>query len=103
MRDIDGRFTYSPVIKVVVVINALAINVFPNPVADVLQIHIRAIKNETIVLNLHGADGKVIASKQFAVTKGSNRFNWDLQSVPAGSYFISSSSRESGAIQVIKQ
>jgi hypothetical protein len=103
MRDIDGRFTYSLVIKMVVVIDALAINAFPNPVVDVLQIHIRAVKNETIVLTLHGEDGKMIATKQFTVTKGSNRFNWDLQSVPAGSYFISSSNIQSATIQVIKQ
>jgi negative regulator of sigma E activity len=103
MRDIDGRFTYSAVIKVIVAINAITINTYPNPVVDFLQIHIRAIKSETIVLALHGADGKLIASKQFTVTKGSNRLNWHLQSVQAGNYFISSSNREVAAIQFIKQ
>jgi hypothetical protein len=103
MQDIDGRFTYSPIIKIIVTPHAFSVTAFPNPVTDYVQFDIKAIKNETIVLNLHSADGKMIASKQFAVTKGSNRLNWDLQSVPAGNYLISLQNKQYSAIHIIKQ
>jgi hypothetical protein len=103
MQDMDGSFTYSPVVKVMITVQTLSVNLFPNPVADLLQINIRAVKNETIVLNLHGADGKIIKSKQISLVKGNNRFTWDCQSVQAGSYFISSPKNQSSAIQIIKK
>ena len=103
MQDIDGSFTYSPVVKVTIAVETLSVNFFPNPVADFLQMNINAIKSETIVLNLHSADGKIIASKQFPVVKGSNQFTWNFQSVPAGNYFISSSTNQFSSIQVIKK
>jgi hypothetical protein len=103
MQDIDGRFTYSPIVKVMVTVRDLSVNIFPNPVANFLQINIRSIKNETIVLNLYSADGKIIASKQFTVTKGSNLLNWNVQSISAGSYFISSSNIPLTTIQIIKK
>jgi hypothetical protein len=103
MQDIDGRFTYSPIIKIIVTTNGVSVTAFPNPVINYLQLEIKAAKNETIVITLHSADGKIIASKQFAVTKGSNLLNWHLQSVSAGSYFISSSNIPLPTIKIIKQ
>jgi hypothetical protein len=103
MQDTDETFTYSPVVKVMVAVETLSVNLFPNPVAGLLQINIRAIKNETVVLKLYSADGKIAGSKQFTVLKGNNFFNWDLRAVPAGKYFISSQNDQPITIQVIKQ
>jgi hypothetical protein len=103
MQDIDGRYTYSSVIKIIFTTNAFSVTAFPNPVVDFLKNNIPAVKKETVVLHLLSADGKVITSKQFIAAKGSNRFNWDLQFIPAGSYFISFSNSKSAAIQFIKQ
>jgi hypothetical protein len=103
MQDINGSFTYSPTIKIIVAVNAFSVTAFPNPVTDYVQFDIKAVRKETIVLTLHSADGKIVASKQFAVTKGSNLLNWDLQSVSTGSYFISSSNVPLSTIQIIKK
>jgi hypothetical protein len=103
MQDIDGRFTYSAIIKIIVITHAFSVTAFPNPVINYLQLDIKALKNERIVLTLHSADGKIIASKQFAVTKGSNLLKWDVQSLSTGSYFISSSNIPLTTIQIIKK
>ena len=91
MRDIDGRFTYSPVIKVTATVNALSITVFPNPVADVLQLHLVAVKNEIISLTLHSADGKIISSKAVELVKGTNHLHWNMHHLPTGNYFLAGS------------
>jgi hypothetical protein len=103
MQDINGSFTYSPTIKIIFAVNAFSVTAFPNPVTYYVQFDIKAVRKETIVLTLHSADGKIVASKQFAVTKGSNLLNWNLQSVSTGSYFISSSNVPLSTIQIIKK
>jgi hypothetical protein len=103
MVDIDGRFTYSPIVKVSIAINIFSINAFPNPVTDFLQLQIIAVKDQTIVLTLHSTDGKMIASKQFTVSKGSNLLKWNVQSVSTGNYFISSPNIPLQTINIIKK
>ena len=45
---------------------------------------VQAKENETIIFYLHSADGKVIASKSYIITKGNNQLTWNLQQL-AGS------------------
>jgi hypothetical protein len=101
MTDKDDRFTYSPIIKVKVSANTFAILAGPNPVKDILQIQVRAMKNETIVLSLHQADGKIVARRQLNLIKGNNSFTWPLQTVTAGNYFISSGNDHFKTIQIL--
>jgi hypothetical protein len=103
MQDIDGRFIYSPIIKIIVTTNAFSVTAFPNPVINYVQLDMKAPKKETIVLTLHSADGKMIASKQFAVTKGNNLLKWDVQFVCSGSYIISSTNIPLPTINIIKK
>jgi hypothetical protein len=44
MADTDGRFTYSPVVKVMIHAGTLSVNLFSNPVTDILQINLQAKK-----------------------------------------------------------
>jgi hypothetical protein len=103
MQDIDGRFTYSPIFKIHYTVNRFSVTAYPNPVVDYLQINIGAIKNETTVLLLLSVDGKIVATKQFSIIKGSNQFIWQLQSIPAGRYFIASHNNQFETIHFIKQ
>lgn len=102
MQDIDGRFTYSNIIKINTKITVADFSVFPNPVSNVLQLNIQSLKTETLLFRLLGADGKIIASKYFNVVKGSNLFNWNLRSIPAGTYFITALNEQFKTLQVIK-
>jgi hypothetical protein len=103
MNDRDGRVTYSSVVKIKVAVIRTKVAVFPNPVAAVMQIQIQAEKNQSITLYLHGTDGRLIASKSFAVVKGNNRVSWNVQQLVAGNYFITSGNNSIEALKIIKQ
>jgi len=103
MVDIDGQFTYSPVVKINVNITSSGITIYPNPVPDFLQLNIRALKNETILFQLHQADGKVFASKSFNLIKGINNLNWNVAAIATGSYFISSGNKNFETVKICKQ
>ncbi len=103
MMDIDGQFTYSPVVQTKVNTSSTAITVFPNPVADFLQMKIKAVKNETIALELHNTDGKRVASKVVSLIKGSNLLNWKLPPLSSGNYFIICGNKNFKTIQISKK
>jgi len=102
MRDINGAYTYSAVIKINTKGNGKRLTIFPNPVAAQATLHINALKNETVLFYLYAADGKIVATRSFALTKGGNMITWDLRSFAAGKYFISSSQQQFNNIQLIK-
>jgi len=103
MVDIDGQFTYSPVVKINVSNASSGITAYPNPVTDFLQINIRALKTETILFRLHQADGKIIATKSFNLIKGTNKLNWDVSAIASGNYFVSCSNKDFGTLKIYKQ
>ncbi len=89
MTDIDGRFTYSPVVIVRDRFVSVPVKVFPNPVSNMLQMEINADRNETIACHLKNAAGTTVTAKSFTLVKGSNRLQWNLPLLAAGNYFIS--------------
>ncbi len=103
MLDMDGLFTYSKVVRINTALTTIAITTFPNPVTDLLKLNIQSLKNETLLLYLHSADGKLVLSKSFNIIKGSNQYKWNLTSVPAGKYFISSGRDQFRVMTIIKQ
>ncbi|MEO5500235.1 MAG: T9SS type A sorting domain-containing protein, partial [Ginsengibacter sp.] len=103
MVDQDGRFTYSPEIKISVGNTIAKVTVFPNPVVDVLTLTIEAINTETMVCNLFNADGKLVTTKSFAVKKGSNKFSWNLAQMAKGNYFITSINNHFETIKIIRE
>jgi 6-phosphogluconolactonase/glucosamine-6-phosphate isomerase/deaminase len=102
MADQDGRFTYSPEIKISVGNTIAKVTAFPNPVADVLTLTIQAINNETMICNLFNGDGKLVTAKSFAVKKGINKFSWNLSQIAKGNYFITSNSSHFETIKIIR-
>jgi len=103
MTDIDGRFTYSPVVNVKITNNSKAITAYPNPVINVVQLQFQADRDENILFNLHSADGSILESRSFNVMKGTNRLNWNMQQLASGYYFISYANKQFETIKIIKQ
>ncbi len=103
MVDIDGRFTYSPVIVINRDASVSSLKVFPNPVTDILQLYIQSEKRETIVYRLYSADGKFIAFKKAELVKGSNLLSWNIQQLMPGNYFLSNAGNRFETIKIIKQ
>lgn len=103
MVDIDGRFTYSPVIAINSNASPSSIKVFPNPVTDILQLSIQSEKREPIIYNLYSADGKMLASKKADLVKGTNLLIWNIQHLTPGNYFLSFTGNRFETIKIIKQ
>jgi hypothetical protein len=102
MNDKDGHFTYSPMIRINMPVTATKIIVRQNPVINFLDLRVRALKDELIVFELQAADGKMVATKSFNLSKGNNVLSWDLQQLAAGSYFISCSNKLFETIKIYK-
>ena len=85
MTDIDGQYTYSPVMslnmdKVGTVISAI----YPNPAKDIVHIAVTGNSND-LSIQIVSPDGKTIMSKQLT-TPGIHELNVSV--LPAGMYFI---------------
>jgi len=103
MIDDDGRFTYSKVIRINAALRQSPITISPNPVINTATLTIQSHKNETIQFFLHDVNGKIVWVKFFKLIKGNNLLNWDLQTIPAGNYFISSGSNQFNSVKIIKR
>ena len=103
MADIDGRFTYSPVIVVNINTSSSSLKIFPNPVTDILQLYIQSEKRESAVYNLYTAQGKIITSRKIELVKGSNLLTWNMQHLTAGNYFLSAIGTRFETIKIIKK
>ena len=71
--------------------------------ADVLQLYVQSVKNETIRLTLYSSNGKVVATKLFTLTNGYQKLNWLLPVMNPGGYFISTGKQAGETISVIKK
>lgn len=103
MVDADVRFTYSSIIKMNSNFNSPAINIFPNPVKEMIRLNIISAANEKVLFNLYNNQGKWINSRYFNLQKGTNVFTWDVSSLAAGMYFINSANSRYVNTSFIKQ
>lgn len=102
MMDTDGRFNYSIVIKVNASFVAPLLSIFPNPVSDVVQLQVRAIKNEAAIFYLYDVQGKLVSSRHINLIKGANLIVWDISNLVPGRYQVSSGNPEFRAATIIK-
>jgi hypothetical protein len=88
--DKDGSFKYSNVILVKgSLINVLSLNaVYPNPAKDKLNLIISSPVNNSINVIITDLAGKIVRRQAFSVLNGGNNLDFDVSSLPAGSYFI---------------
>jgi uncharacterized delta-60 repeat protein len=87
MMGADGHFTYSNVL--VVKMNTVAdIEIFPNPVLNVLQVQLTASQNKNTLLQIQDVAGKII--KQENIASGGNQISTtiDVSGLPKGVYFL---------------
>ena len=86
----DGSFNYSNVVLVKGgLINALSLNaVYPNPAKDNLNLIVSSPVNNTINVIITDLAGKMVRRQAFSILNGGNNLDFDVSSLPAGSYFI---------------
>ncbi|MGK2860770.1 MAG: T9SS type A sorting domain-containing protein [Chitinophagaceae bacterium] len=67
-----------------------SVSVFPNPVQDILQIHISSVANRKMKIDVFDASGKWVLSSSSAIKKGNNIIKLDgLANRQPGIYFAS--------------
>ena len=103
MYDQDGRFTYSSIVRTGNRVGGNKLVIYPNPATSLLNITAHAGKDELVFFRLMNMEGKVVDIKQTMLKKGSNTFSWNIAQLAVGTYFISSTNKTFGSMQIIKQ
>jgi hypothetical protein len=85
MIDADGKFNYSKIVLVNMSAADKALQVFPNPARDVLQV--QASGNEIATMQLIDAAGRVMKQQKVQLS-GSASFSFDVQTLPQGKYYL---------------
>lgn len=88
LADIDGAFTYSRVIVVKDAGGPGSMQIFPNPVSDVLQLQITSAKKETVMVTITDASGKKVYSGSLNLAEGHNASSIPVQHLPKGIYYL---------------
>jgi hypothetical protein len=86
--DADGGFTYSRVIVVKNDNSLVALQLFPNPATDVLQVQIPSQKKETVSIFITSADGKAVYKTTMQLMEGNNAISIPVQQYPPGAYYL---------------
>ncbi len=86
--DLDGRFTYSDIVTILLNRKMDQIIVFPNPAKDKLNIQATAMEAGNGMIQIIDVNGKIVFKKEIRLTKGSNAFNFDINLLNAGNYFL---------------
>jgi hypothetical protein len=87
MADLDGSTSYSQIEKVTHN-SSPSLIIFPNPVAEVLNIQLYAQQQETAILRIYDLKGAVILHKQINIAKGNNFLKQDVSNLPKGMYYV---------------
>jgi hypothetical protein len=85
---IDGRKQYTAINTVRCGTLHDELNVWPNPVQQLLFIHINATAASPVVINLFDNKGSLIRTQNSSLLSGSNMFTIDMSKLASGSYYI---------------
>jgi len=102
MQDIDGKFTYSPVISVNVGATFQGMLLYPNPVADRLFVQLQSTQTEKTVARLVDMQGRTLQQQEITLCNGVTSFVFDTRSLARGTYFISVGGSRPQIRQLIK-
>jgi hypothetical protein len=73
---------------------ANAVALYPVPANNILNVVIKSDKIVNTTLQIFDAAGKMVRTQRVSVYAGTNNFNFDIQNLPAGQYFIRSTDKE---------
>ena len=88
MVDKDGRFTWSPVVSVRISKTYKLVAIYPNPVKRYINIMIQSPSNDNLTLIITDLAGKVVNKRIVNVMAGDNKFNFNLETLSAGTYIM---------------
>jgi len=89
MLDTDGRLSYSNIISINFENNITEIIVYPNPATNTINLKIISDKNESIVVKVTAASGKLLLECLITLNTGITISPINIQKLPKGLYYIS--------------
>ena len=84
----EGNFTYSSVVAVNLKTSRSSISLFPNPAKNETIASIAATQKENALLQVFDNAGRIVQKKNILLIKGTNNITVELNTLPAGSYYI---------------
>jgi alpha-tubulin suppressor-like RCC1 family protein len=88
-RDQDGRFSFSSVVLLKTMASTTdRILIYPNPVANLLQMNIQSDRRQPMSWQITDAAGKLIMRGQRELIAGNQQWGLELGTLPAGLYFL---------------
>jgi Secretion system C-terminal sorting domain len=86
-KDFDGKESYSKVVSVVSD-SKTHVKIYPNPVADVLNVQINTEKELNTALELYDSAGKMVHTENFNTQKGDNQMSFSTKQLARGFYTL---------------
>jgi hypothetical protein len=86
LADADSRFSYSQTIVIKNTNDLVNIEIFPNPVSDLLQVQLPAKQNGPATITITDAMGKLIFTKPVQLSTGNNATGIPVRQLPNGVY-----------------
>ena len=77
----------------------MAVNLFPNPAGDILNVQIQNDKNEDGTIQILSVDGKEMMNRPVRISDGMETLNLNVANLAAGMYFVKVGTAESIVIE----
>lgn len=103
MVDKDGRFTYSEMKSIKLLAQNKGIAVYPNPVADVLNVHMTGKKTEPMTFKVLNIQGKTLIQQTKMIPEGYVQLQLNTGDLAAGTYILAVEGTERKVVEFIKQ
>ncbi len=90
VRSVDkaGKLQYSEVIKLATASKEVYVQIYPNPVKDLVNLECNNLTSGTYLLRIHDSKGAIVLQRQLALQQGSTRIPLNLGQLSGGSYFV---------------
>ena len=88
MIDIDGRFSYSPIININFKGNISALKIYPNPTAFNLSLKFTLHNPEEITFTIIDAQGKSVLKSTMQGNTGTSIINLNIEKLATGVYYL---------------
>ena len=88
MMDKDGQYKYSDVVKIKFTISSATIKLYPNPVTTILNVNFNSLKDESIILQVTDALGKIVLKKTVTTLGGTSLQTLNVEKLNPGIYYL---------------
>lgn len=86
--DKNGNKQFSKIVAVQLAKNNMLVNVYPNPVKDILFASITSAKQDLVTIQLTDLQGKVLQNQLLKLNSGNNNFNIATSALAKGVYLL---------------